>query len=412
MSEGEVSGGQHHGHGEVHRRVEEGEEFNASSLELFFDLVYVFAVTQISHLLLTHLTWEGAGQSALVLLVIWWAWQFTTWATNELDPEALEVRLMLLGVMFASLLMSIAIPEAFGERALLFAGSYVAIQVGRQTFLTFYAATRGSLERARAARILIWFCVSGTLWIAGALADGPARTALWVTALLIDYGGPLVTFNVPGLRRVDPEAWEVATAHFSERFGLFVIIALGESIVITGATVSDLTLDAATTVAFAGAFIGTAAFWWLYFSTVAGLSARYLAESERTVLVARDTYTYGHAGLIAGIVLSAVGNEIVLAHPTHHLETPELIALVAGPLVFLLTQLLLRLRNNGDISLRRSIGIAACLLVAWIGTLEVTALTVGLLLAGVLVGVAIGDMIYGSSSRRSRERKERERAAA
>jgi low temperature requirement protein LtrA len=405
MNDGEVTSGKRHGHGEVHRRVEEGEEFNADSLELFFDLVYVFAVTQISHLLLSHLSWQGAGQSALILLVIWWAWQFTTWATNELDPEALEVRLMLLGVMFASLLMSIAIPEAFGERALLFAASYVAIQVGRQAFLTFYAATRGSVERSRAVRILAWFCLSGALWIAGALADGPTRTALWVAALLIDYGGPLVTFHIPGLRKVEAEAWDVAAGHFSERFGLFVIIALGESIVITGATTADLALDAATTAAFAFAFLSSAALWWLYFSTVAGLNARALARSDRTVLMARDTYTYGHAVLIAGIVLSAVGDEIVIVHPTEHLAGPELIAVVAGPVVYLLAQLLVRLRHSHELSVRRSLGIGGCLVIGGVGTLEsVSALVVGGLLVGALIAVVVGDMLFGSASRRARER--------
>src|ERR671934_425834 len=135
----------------------DGQEQRATTLELFYDLVFVFAVTQVSHLLLDHLTWEGAGQAALVLLVVWWSWNYTTWVTNELDPESITVRLLLIALMLASLLMAIAIPDAFGERALLFAGSYVAIQVGRHAFLTFGAASGGTLERERAARILTWF---------------------------------------------------------------------------------------------------------------------------------------------------------------------------------------------------------------------------------------------------------------
>lgn len=389
---------------DVRRHTSEGEEYSADFLELFFDLVYVFAITQISHLLLSDLSWEGAWHSALVLLVVWWAWQYTTWATNELDPQALTVRLMLLGVMFASLLMSIAIPEAFGERSLLFAAAYVAIQVGRQSFLTFYAATTGTRERIRAARILVWFCASGVLWIAGALAGGEVRTLLWLVALAIDYGGPLVTYNIPGLPHVESEAWDVSTGHFAERFGLFVIIALGESIVIAGATTSELELDAATTTAFGFAFLGTAALWWLYFATVAGISARALAQSKRTVLMARDTYTYGHVGLIAGIVLTAVGDEIVIAHPTDHLDGPELIAVVAGPVFYLLTQLLLRVRNNGDISFRRSAGIAACIAVGLLGTAEVPAVLIGGLLVAVLAAVIVGDMTFGVGSRRWRQR--------
>ena len=181
-------------------RVRDGQEQHATTLELFYDLVFVFAITQVSHFLLEHLTWEGAGQAALVLLVVWWSWNYTTWVTNELDPDAIAVRLLLIGLMLASFLMAIAIPEAFGDRGLLFAGAYVAIQVGRHTFLTFVAAGPGTVERERAGRILIWFLVAGVLWIAGGLAEGPTRTLLWLIALAIDYGGPLCTFWVPGMQ--------------------------------------------------------------------------------------------------------------------------------------------------------------------------------------------------------------------
>src|SRR5918994_5385432 len=209
-----------------------GQEQRTTSLELFYDLVFVFAITQISHLLLDDLSWRGAGRAALALLVVWWAWQYTTWVTNELDPDSTVVRLLLLGLMLASLVMAIAIPEAFGDKALLFAGSYVAIQVGRHSFLTFAAADAGSIERERAGRILTWFCAAGVLWIAGGAAEGEVRTALWLAALALDYGAPLVLFWVPGRRRLVGGTWEIGTEHFTERFGLFVIIALGESIVL------------------------------------------------------------------------------------------------------------------------------------------------------------------------------------
>lgn len=149
------------------RDRESGEEHRATALELFYDLVFVFAITQVSALLLTHLSWSGAGQSVLIVLVVWWAWNYTTWVTNELDPESSAVVLLMIGLMLASLLMAAAIPKAFGSRALLFAGSYVAIQVGRHSFLTFAAAGRGTLERERAGRILTWFAGAGILWIGG-----------------------------------------------------------------------------------------------------------------------------------------------------------------------------------------------------------------------------------------------------
>src|SRR5919202_5987465 len=153
----------------VQRRRVTGQEQRATSLELFYDLVFVFAITQVSHLLLEHLTWVGVGQALLALLVVWWSWNYTTWVTNELDPESISVRLLMIALMLASLLMAVAIPQAFGERALLFAGSYVAIQVGRHLFLTFVAAEPGTIERERAGRILTWFVAAGALWVAGSL---------------------------------------------------------------------------------------------------------------------------------------------------------------------------------------------------------------------------------------------------
>jgi low temperature requirement protein LtrA len=368
------------------------EHQRATPLELFYDLVFVFAITQVSQLLLDHLTWEGAGQSLLVLLVVWWSWNYTTWVTNELDPRSIAVRVLLIALMLASLLMAVAIPEAFGDRAVLFAGSYVAIQIGRHTFLTFAAAEPGTLERMRAGRILTWFVAAGVLWVAGAFIGGPARTALWLLALAIDYGGPLVTFRVPGLPRVTPEAWAVGTQHFVERFQLFIIIALGESIVVIGATTSSLDLDTATIAAFALAFLGTAALWWLYFNSVAQLAERHLAVAENRTLVARDAYTYLHVAIVAGVIVNAVGDELVIAHPTEELPGPELAAVVAGPAIYLLAHVALRLRLAGTLSRRRLIGVIGCLAVAAVGPFA-PAWVVAALLVAVLAAVVTAEQL-------------------
>jgi low temperature requirement protein LtrA len=306
---------------------------------------------------------------------------------------------LLIGLMLASLLMAIAIPEAFGSRAMLFAASYVAIQVGRHSFLTFAAAERGSLERQRAGRILTWFCASGVFWIAGAAADGGTRTALWVAALAIDYAAPLVTYWVPGLPRVAPEAWEVSTAHFAERFGLFVIIALGESIVVTGATTSQLELDVATVAAFAGAFLATAALWWLYFASIARLSERALVAADHRTVMARDAYTYGHVLIIAGIILTAVGDDIVIRHPTDDLTHAELTALVAGPTLYLLAQAALRMRMTRTLSPRRLTAAAVCIAIGLAGSGQPALAVAGLLLA-VLASVVAADLIVAARRRR------------
>jgi low temperature requirement protein LtrA len=379
-------------------RRDTGVEQRATTLELFYDLVFVFAVTQVSHLLLEHLNWEGVGQSVLVLLVVWWSWNYTTWVTNELDPEAIAVRLLLIALMLASLLMAIAIPEAFGDKALLFAGSYVAIQVGRHLFLTFVAAAPGTIERVRAGRILIWFVAAGALWIAGGLADGSTRTLLWLAALALDYAAPFATFWVPGLPRLGPQAWDVGSGHFAERFQLFIIIALGETIVITGATTSELDLTTTRIFAFGLAFLATAALWWLYFSLVATIAERRLAIAENRTVLARDAYTYLHVVIVAGILLSAVGDELVIAHPTDELPDAELAVVVSGPALYLLAHVALRLRMTGTIGGRRLVGALACLAIGAIGSFA-PALVVAALLLAVLVAVIVGDYVAAARRR-------------
>src|SRR4051795_1000653 len=344
-----------------------GTEQRATWLELFYDLVFVFAITQVSHHLLEDLTWRGAGQSALLLLVVWWSWNYTTWVTNELDPESPVVRLLMIALMLASLLMAAALPDAFGSEAGLFVGAYLAIQVGRHVFLTFAAAGPGTLERERAGRILVWFVAAGVFWIAGALADGSARTALWLVALAIDYSGPVVTFRVPGRARLGPDTWNVATGHFVERFQLFIIIALGESIVLTGATTSDLERDAATLGAFALAFLGSAALWWLYFNYAARIAERRLELAPNRTQLARDAYTYLHVVMVAGIIVAAVGDELVIAHPTEELPGREVAAIVAGPAIYLFAQGLFRLRMAESVSRIRFGGALACVAAGGLG---------------------------------------------
>jgi len=381
------------------RRRNDGEGQRATTLELFYDLVFVFAITQVSHLLLEHLTWAGAGQSLLVLLVVWWSWNYTTWVTNELDPESISVRVLMITLMLLSLLMSVAIPGAFEGQALLFAGSYVAIQVGRHTFLTFFASGPGTIERERAGRILTWFVAAGVLWIAGALADGPTRIVLWMAALALDYVAPLVIYWVPGRRRLEGASWNVGTEHFAERFQLFIIIALGETIVITGATTSELDLGAARLAAFGLAFVTTAAMWWLYFNYVARIAQRQLELSANRTTLARDGYTYLHVVMVAGIIVSAVGDELVIAHPTEVLPAPEIAVVVAGPGLYLLAHALFRRRMTGSWGPKRLLGAAGCLAVGAAGPFVPALVLAGLVIA-VLAAVIASEHV--AAARRTR----------
>jgi len=380
------------------RNRDAGEEQRATTLELFYDLVFVFAITQVSHLLLDNLSWEGAGQARLALLVVWWAWNYTTWVTNELDPDSIVVRLLLIGLMLGSLLMAVAIPRAFEEHGLLFAGSYVAIQVGRHAFLTFVAEERGTIAREGAGRILIWLTAAGILWLAGGIVDGAARTVLWIAALAIDYCGPLVLYWVPGRPRLTGETWQVETAHFAERFQLFMIIALGETIVLTGATTTQLDLDTPRVTAFGLAFLSTAALWWLYFNYVARIAQRRLEISPDRTRLARDGYTYLHVLLVIGVIAAAVGDELVIAHPTDELPGKEIAVVVAGPAIYLIGHALFRLRMAGSLSWKRLGGASACVAVGGVGTFA-PALVVATLLVAVLVTVIVSEHVAAARRR-------------
>ena len=371
------------------RRRGGAENQRAAALELFYDLVFVFSITQVSHLLLEQLTLAGAGRAVIVLLAVWWSWNYTTWATNELNPETNPVRLLLIALMLGSLLMAIALPQAFGDRGLLFAAAYVAIQVGRHTFLAA-ATKRRSVQREQAARILAWFLLAGVFWIAGGMAQGGARVWLWLLALALDYLAPLILFPLPGRPRLAAGSWRLATGHFAERFGLFVIAALGETIILTGATTARQNLDTGTVAAFVTAFAGTAALWWLYFTSTRPISERSLLREASRTGRARDIYTYGHVLIVAGIILTAVGDELVIAHPLDPLETAELTTVIAGPVVFLLAQLALQLRATRRLEYSRVAAVCGCAVLGLLGR-GLPALLVGALLTAVLIAVALRD---------------------
>src|SRR5918998_41382 len=287
-------------------------EARVTPLELFFDLVYVFAITQLSHLLLDHLTIGNALETLFLLLAVWWAWVYTTWVANWFDPDRVPVRLMLVGVMLASLIMSVAIPEAFGERGLMFALAYVAIQVGRTVFVVIALDSFSTLVRSF-QRILAWFTIPAVLWVVGGLLEGEARYVLWVLALALEYAGPVTGYYTPGLGRSATGDWTVEGGHLAERCQLFVIIALGESILVTGTTFGEIETSVATVAAFVVAFLGSAALWWIYFARSAEISREIIITSEDPGRMARSAYTYFHLPMIAGIIAIAAADEFIVA---------------------------------------------------------------------------------------------------
>ncbi|WP_460356583.1 MULTISPECIES: low temperature requirement protein A [unclassified Pseudomonas] len=304
-------------------------------VELFFDLVFVFAVTQLSHSLLAHLSILGAVQVALLMVAVWWVWIFTSWITNWLDPEKLPIRLGLFGLMIAGLLLSSSIPKAFTERGLMFASAFVFMQVGR-TLFAIWAVRGESLSMTRNfQRILAWLMCSGVFWIAGAFLDGQQRLLCWALALLIELISPSLYFWVPGLGRSSLSDWNVEGNHMAERCALFVIIALGESLLVTGATFAELTLSATGVMAFLVAVLGSIGMWWVYFDSGAERAHHRIAHSSDPGRQARIAYTYLHVLIVAGVIVSAVADELVLVHPDHASDAGILV-IVGGPWLFLL----------------------------------------------------------------------------
>lgn len=342
-------------------RTRNGHEHNkVSFIELFFDLVFVFAVTQLSHSLIAHFSLEGAFQTLLLMMAVWWVWIYTSWVTNWLDPEKIPVRLLLVALMLLGLVLSASIPKAFDTRGLAFAGAYVAMQVGRSLFCIW--AMRGDQSLVcNFWRISVWLGVSGVLWIAGGLSEGEARLYWWMGALAIEYLGPSQGFFVPGLGRSTTQDWNVEGGHLAERCGLFIIIALGESILVTGATFSTLEWTASVVGAFVASFAGSLALWWLYFDFSADAGTRTITHSGDPGRLARRIYTYLHLFMVAGVILSAVGDEFVLAHPDGHMTLPVAVAVLGGPAIYLFGNALFRQSYAGTLPLSPLLGIGALL---------------------------------------------------
>ncbi len=363
-------------------------------IELFFDLVFVFAVTQLSHHVIEHLTPGGVLEGVLMLAAVWSVWIYTTWVTNWMNPEKGPVRWMLIALMLAGIVLSTAIPEAFGDRALQFALAYVVMQVGRTVFVVISYRIVGQADLAEnLLRIAIWFSFTGVLWIVGAVAGGQLQLILWGVAVVVETAGPMLLYRVPFMRKPSMEGFEIAGAHMAERAGLFMILALGESIIVTGTLFSRSDITPSTVLAFLSAFVGTILFWLLYFSHSAEHGSQFIDNASNNGRIGRLTYTYIHLLLVGGVVLVAVGDDLLLAHPDDPLETATAAIVVAAPALYLLGNLLFK-RSIGLPWLRSHLlGMAALtvLFVAWPVIPGLTALALTWIVNGIVAIVVVVD---------------------
>lgn len=371
-----------------------GDEERVTPLELFFDLVFVLALTQCTALMAATPTWAGLAQGLLVLGVLWWSWTGYAWLTSVVDPEEGSVRLVMFLAMAAFLICALTVPEAFGSEALLFALAYGVVRVAH--ILLFLLASRDDPGLRRATLGLAVSTAIGVgILLAASATDGLLQGGLWALALALDMAGGIV---------IDPAGWRLVPGHFAERHGLIVIIALGESIVAIG-TGAGHRVDAGIVLAAVLGIVVAAGLWWLYFDVVAPVSTRRLiaaAEGSERNRMARDSFSYLHFPMVAGIGLVALGMKETLAHVSDPLRLVPTAALLGGAALYLLAHVAFRLRNVHTLN-RRRLGLALVLL-ALIPALDTRPALVPLafLAAALSLLIAYETRVYGEARQRVR----------
>jgi low temperature requirement protein LtrA len=379
------------------------EEERVTPLELFFDLVFVLALTQCTALMAAEPTWAGLAKGVAVLAVLWWAWVGYAWLTSVVDPDEGAVRIVMFAAMAAMLVVSLCVPEAFGDEALLFALAYGVVRAAH--LVLFVVASRDDPQLRHSVRGLIVSTAIGVgLLTIAAFAEGGLQAALWATAIVLDVGGPLV---------IETGGWRLNPGHFAERHGLILIIALGESIVAIGVG-ADGGVTLGVVVAAVLGVVVAATQWWLYFDVVALVAARRLhnaAEGRERNGVARDSYSYLHFPMVAGIVLTALGMKKTLGHTDEPLKLVPAAALLGGSAVYLLAHVAFRWRNIHTLNRARLV-VAVLLVVLVPVAAELPSLVTVALLAAILVALVTYEMIrFGELRDRLRRRLLHEAAA-
>jgi low temperature requirement protein LtrA len=379
-------------------------EESVKPLELFFDLVFVLAITQSTALMADNPTWEGLARGLLILGVLWWSWVGYSWLTSVVDPEEGVVRFAIFAAMAGLLVAALCVPEAFDDSALLFACAYGLVRAAH--IALFMVASRDDPGfRGSVTGLAVGTAIGVGLLVAASFADGALQGGLWALALLLDMGEPYVFGS---------EGWKLSPTHFAERHGLIVIIALGESIVAIGVGAAGLEVDAGVVAASVLGVTVAAALWWLYFDIVALVAERRLAQAEvgrEQNEIARDSFSYLHFPMVAGIVLVALGMKKTLEHVGDPLEVVPAVAMLGGSGVYLLAHVAFRWRNVHRFSVQRVV--TAAVLAAFLPlALEVPALaTLGAVAAALSAVIAYETVHFADLRDRLRHQLAREAAA-
>ncbi|MDB5715506.1 MAG: low temperature requirement protein LtrA [Sphingomonadales bacterium] len=316
------------------RQRDDEDGAKVTNIELFFDLVFVFAITQLSHRLYGHLTIWGVLETLVLFLGVWWAWINTCWVTNRLDPENPTVRIFLMGLMLIGLILSSAVTNAFSSAGVMFAWGYAAFQIVRTLFMLWALRGVNPDNFRNFQRIFVWMLTSAIFWVIGAYQGEHVRVGYWAIAVVIEFIGPAVLFRTPGLGKSSTEDWDIVGEHVAERCSGFIIIALGEAMLVTGATLSKLDHDWATSLGFASAFVASATMWWIYFDVGAKRGSEHIENADDPGSVALNAYTYFHMPIVAGIIVSAVSDAMVLSQPLEAASWPYAAVTLGGPALY------------------------------------------------------------------------------
>jgi len=315
------------------RQLKAGEHPHVTNIELFFDLVYVFTIIQLSHFLLEHSSWLGALEAATLFAAVWWSWNYTAWATNWLDPDHACGRGLMIVLMACALAMAIAMPQAFSSRAGLFVGAYVAMALLRAGYMAL--VFREERMGWNYAQLCAWSGISGLFWIAGVwLPD--LRLGCWMMAVAIDYVAPYIGFWIPGQGATPMDSWPLRGLHLLERNQQVFIIALGESILLLGGLLAGHALHAETLVAAVIGFSIIVTLWWIYFVHLTEKGEHKFLQTENHTRLARAGLAYAHGMMVGGAIVTAVAIELMVAHPLSAIHAPAAMTAAAGPSVFLL----------------------------------------------------------------------------
>ncbi|UFN92713.1 low temperature requirement protein A [Micromonospora aurantiaca (nom. illeg.)] len=369
----------------------------ATFLELFFDLVYVFALTRISARAFEDLVLEGGqtgwsavtggGKTLLLLLALWAVWQGTAWTTSRYDPHHLWLQVIVITALISAMVMGVAIPRAFSHSGLIFATAYVVAQVSRPAILVL--VLHKQQYRRLKLRMLITFCATGVLWLAGALLPGSARVVLWTTALLLEYLAARFGWPLPGLGRSTVSRWDIHGEHLAERYQQIFLVALGETILLAGLSFTRSSTSPGMVVAFAVALATSVLLWRIYVQRAGQILGEAVTRAAHPATIGRSAADT-HLVMVIGVVATAIGYELVIEHPAGHNELPWMAVVLGGPAVFLAGRARFEYEVFGRVSPSRLVGIAALLLPVPL-LVRLAPLVAAILAAVILTAVAVAD---------------------